>query len=251
MSRSQFNYESQKKENPKLLSAIYEIKAERPCYGVRRVHNSLVRRNFVINEKKVRRLLRSMRLLFPAKVRRKKLCLPPSKSAPTAFGVGDVWAMDFVFDRLRNGQSFRCLTIIDIYSREVPGIFASKSMAGFTPVEFLEELKKTTKLPKHFILDNGTEFVNHVFMNWCEKNGVNVHFIDPGKPTQNAFIESFNGKFRQEFLSQDSYDFMPELKRALREWVLYYNNERPHSSLDYMTPKEFADQEMGVLRNVS
>ena len=93
----------------------------------------------------------------------------------------------------------------------------------------------------------GTEFANDIFVNWCTRNKINLHFIDPGKPVQNAYIESFNGKFRQEFLSANEFTTIAEVRRKLKSWVYYYNNERPHSSLDYMTPKEFAVMQTNVL----
>ncbi len=158
--------------------------------------------------------------------------------------------MDFVFDRLVCGKPFRCLTVIDTLTRVTPAIFASTSMAGFLPVDFLESLKAKQALPKHFILDNGAEFANRVFIDWCSKNNISVHFIDPGKPVQNAYIESFNGKFRTEFLKQERFKNIESVRSRLKTWIKYYNEERPHSSLDYLTPKEFAEQEMGVVPEV-
>ncbi len=155
--------------------------------------------------------------------------------------------MDFVFDRLADGTSFRCFTIIDNLSREIPGILVSKSMAGFTPVTFLDSLKDKAPLPKHIICDNGPEFANVSFVSWCRRHNIGLHFIDPGKPVQNAFIESFNGKFRDEFLKQHQFKSIGEVRHKTQKWISHYNNERPHSSLDYLTPKEFADHERQVL----
>ena len=120
-------------------------------------------------------------------------------------------------------------------------------MSGFLPIDFLDLLRRETNLPKHIILDNGTEFANDIFVNWCARNKINLHFIDPGKPVQNAYIESFNGKFRQEFLSANEFTTIAEVRRKLKSWIHYYNNERPHSSLDYLTPKEFAVTQTNVL----
>jgi putative transposase len=181
------------------------------------------------------------------RVRRTRLASIPNRFLPEAAQVGDVWAMDFVFDRFADSSKFRCFTMIDILSREVPGIFVSRSMSGFSPVSFLEELESRVKLPKHFILDNGTEFKNHVFLSWCEANKISVHFIDAGKPVQNAYIESFNGKFRAEFLNQKQFRGINQIRIAVKKWVQHYNEDRPHSSLDYLTPKEFAAQEKNVL----
>lgn len=178
---------------------------------------------------------------------RRNYIKPVEKPTPLPYEAGKVWAMDFVFDRLQCGKPFRCLTIIDTLTRVVPGILISESMSGFTPIDFLEKLKLTVKLPTHFILDNGTEFANHPFMKWCKDNKISVHFIDPGKPVQNAFIESFNGKFRKEFLSQYRFEDLACVRKNLKAWLKFYNEERPHSSLDYLTPKEFASDQKTML----
>lgn len=251
LSRSQYCYTSHKKEDSDLIKSILEIKGRHPYYGQPRVLNKLRRLGFTVNGKKIYRLLKVLRLTVHRKQRRVKSFLPPASAIPQAVRIGDVWAMDFVFDRLINGTSYRCFTIVDILSRETPGIFASKSMAGFTPVAFLEALKNTTSLPSHIILDNGPEFANQVFISWCQKNNISLHFIDPGKPVQNAYVESFNGKFRREFLDQKKFKGMTQLRNELKKWIVYYNEERPHSSLDFMTPKEFANQEKAVLQTKS
>lgn len=247
ISRSQYRYKSQKREDPKLIRMILDIKEKHPCYGSPRVLAVLRRRGMTVNGKRVCRLLKTLNLSVPRRKKRKLLFIPPSQRTPQPLRVGCVWSMDFVFDRLVDGTPFRCFTIIDNLSRQVPGIFVSKSMAGFLPIDFLESLKERMKLPKHFILDNGSEFANEPFVAWCTRNNISLHFIDPGKPVQNAYVESFNGKFRKEFLDSQKFTSLQQLKIKLENWVRYYNEERPHSSLDYMTPKEFADQEQSVL----
>lgn len=247
LSRSQFDYESKKTEDPVLVKAILKLKKKRSFYGVNRVTAHLRRKGFIVNRKRVRRLLKTLNLLVKRKTKPKKTFVPVSQNKPEALVPNDVWSIDFVTDRLHDGSSFRCFTIVDTLTREVPGIFAAKSMAGFKVVDYLEQLKQTMSFPRHIILDNGPEFANYEFVRWCERNGVNLHFIDPGKPVQNAYIESFNGKFRQEFLQQNRFRTIADVRRGLVEWLKYYNEERPHSSLDGLTPKEFADQEMGVL----
>ena len=247
MSRSQFSYVSQKKEDQEIVKAILAIKRKHPYYGIPRVLASLRRQGLIVNGKRVYRILTVLNLLVKRRRKLKKLFLPPRGKMPESTRIGEVWSMDFVFDRLQDGSPYRCFTIIDNLSRQVPGIHVSKSMAGFLPVDFLETLKNTVSLPKHIILDNGPEFANREFVSWCEKNSVSLHFIDPGKPVQNAFIESFNGKFREEFIAQEKFSTIPQLRVKLETWIKYYNEERPHSSLDYLTPKEFANQTTSVL----
>ena len=241
LSRSQYQYKSRKKEDPKVISAIIKIKERYPSYGVPRVLATLRRQGFIVNGKRVCRLMKVLRLQAVVKPKRRHFFRVANQSSPIASKIGAVWSMDFVLDKLKDGTTFRCLTIVDNLSREVPGIYVSKSMAGFSPLDFLENLKGKVSLPEWFILDNGPEFANHVLTSWCARNNIKVHFIDPGKPVQNAYIESFNGKFRQEFLTPNEFTSVDHVRSKLRTWLNYYNNERPHSSLDYMTPKEFAE----------
>jgi len=248
MSRSLFNYESIKKEDPKVIQSILNLKEKHPYYGVPRLLNTLRRQGFIINGKRVYRITKTLGLTIEKRKKKwNRPFLPERKKLPEAVCVGDVWAMDFVADRLLNGTPFRCFTIIDMLSREVPGILVRQNMSALTPLKYLEQLRVENKIPKHIIVDNGSEFANKAFVLWCEKNRVGLHFIDPGKPVQNAYIESFNGKFRDEFLSRYQFGNIFEITVALRKWVKFYNEERPHSALDYLTPKEFADQEKTVL----
>jgi len=249
ISRSQFNYESQKKEDPKVTKLILEIKEKHPYYGMPRVLAILRRKGFIVNGKRVYRVMKVLGLLVARKPNRKRKFKPVSLKIPQATCVNEVWAMDFVHHRLSDGTAFRCFTIVDTLSRQTPGIFPSLTMKGFLPMRFLERLSKTTKLPKHIIVDNGPEFANKLFVHWCAKNNIQLHFIDPGKPVQNAYIESFNGKFRDEFLARNKFKNIISVANGLISWIKFYNTERPHSSLDYMTPKEFADQESLMLGN--
>lgn len=150
MSRSQFRYTSQKKEDAEVLRAIIKIKARHKYYGVPRVLATLRRDGFIVNGKRVYRILKNLNQMVDQKKKRKNRFIPPSAKTPDAIGPNEVWSMDFVFDRLADGTPFRCYTIVDNYTREVPGILASKSMAGFSPVKYLEGLKSKRHLPKHF-----------------------------------------------------------------------------------------------------
>lgn len=247
LSRSQFRYQSRKRENPELIKAILEIKEKHPYFGQPRVLSSLRRKGYLVNGKRVFRILKTLHLTVKKRRKKQTYFVPPSRELPLAISVGDVWSIDFVSDNFLDGSKFRCLTIVDNLSRQVPGIYAMKSMAGYSPVDYFEKLKAKVKLPKHIILDNGPEFANSVFVSWCMKNQISLHFIDPGKPVQNAYIESFNGKFREEFLSQNKFKNIFHLRKEIEDWIKFYNEERPHSSLDYLTPKEFAIQENCVL----
>jgi putative transposase len=241
MSRSLFNYESSKKEDPKIIREIIALKEKHPYYGVPRILACLRRQGHIVNGKRVYRIVKTLKFGIERKRRWNRPFLPIRDKIPQAKYVGDVWAMDFVADKFSDGESFRCLTIIDTLSREVPGMLVRKSMSLHAPLKFLEEFKMKRKLPNHIVVDNGSEFANKAFVSWCEGNKVKLHFIDPGKPVQNAYIESFNGKFREEFLSRNNFENVHHVNYHLKKWIDFYNNERPHKSLDYLTPKEFAD----------
>ncbi len=249
MSRSEFRYQSQKCEDPKLINEILKIKIQNRQYGLPRVYNQLRRRGFEINKKKVHRLMRALNLLVKAPKKRRSARFNPEVKSPVATRANHVWAIDFVFTRLQKGTSFRVFTVVDTFTRVCPLIFISTSMAEQLPMKILNQLKERGTKPEWIISDNGPEFSNFLFQSWAKDNGILLHFIDPGEPTQNGYIESFNGKFRDECLNQNQFTTLAQARRKIEEWRKHYNEERPHSSLDYLTPKEFAEQELSMLAN--
>lgn len=152
------------------------------------------------------------------------------------------WSMDFVSDTLVSGKRFRILNIIDDFSRESkPGLIAA-SIPADRMIRHLNELKKSIGLPKQMVMDNGPEFTSRRFQKWASENGVELHFIDPGKPMQNGFVESFNGKMRDECLNENWFETLSEAERIINEWRIHYNNERPHSSLRGLSPREYLEK---------
>jgi len=244
MSRSQFRYVSVKKESAEVVSLILKIKEKRPTIGVKKL-TAMIRREVTekVNHKRVERIVKTLGLGVKRKPRRKKVIFPQVDKAVVAIRPNQVWAMDFVSDRLQDGRTFRCLTIVDIYSRQCPKIEVSLSMKDFLPVKVLEELKRTTPLPEIIIADNGSEFKNYAMLACSKRNGFTISFIDPGRPTQNGYIESFNARLREECLNQNSFRSITAARAVIEEWVRDYNEKRPHGSLDYLTPKEFAELE--------
>jgi len=163
--------------------------------------------------------------------------------------------MDFVADRLADGRSFRMLTLVDNFSRVIPAIEVDFSLTGKRVVEVLERLKLISGLPKVIKVDNGSEFISKAMDEWAHRNGVKLDFSRPCKPTDNAFIESFNGRLRQECLNQNWFTTLDDAQETVEAWREDYNQFRPHSSLDDRTPSEFvgrwqqlrAAQEAGIL----
>lgn len=149
------------------------------------------------------------------------------------------WSMDFMSDSLCDGRRFRLLTVVDDFTRECVVIEVDASITGERVIRTLEWLKETRGLPGMLVMDNGPEFTSRAMLVWSKPAGVNLHFIDPGRPVQNAFIESFNGKLRDECLNQHWFVSLEEARRIIKSWRMDYNTTRPHSSLGYMTPEAF------------
>lgn len=155
------------------------------------------------------------------------------------------WSMDFQHDLLATGRRFRTLNIVDGFSRECPAIEVDTSLPGARVVRVLERLAETRGLPLEIVLDNGPEMTGKALEEWAWRNGVRLNFIEPGKPTQNAFIESFNGKFRDECLNENWFLDLDDAREIIESWRIDYNTKRPHSALGYATPEEFASSLQG------
>ena len=153
-----------------------------------------------------------------------------------------MWTMDFTRDSLASGRKFRTLNLMDGYTREALWIEVDTSLPGLRVVQVLERVVQERGLPETIQVDNGPEFISQVVDQWAYRNGVALHFIDPGKPVQNAFIESFNGKFRDECLNQSWFTSLEDARQIIEAWRVDYNTVRPHSSLGYQTPAEYAPQ---------
>lgn len=252
MSRSQFSYQSAKKEDSAVVARILQLKAKHPYYGVPKVTRTFNREGMRINHKRVYRIMRTLNLLVRKRVKRGRMKFPellPHEIIATR--PNEVWAMDFVHGRLADGTKFRCFTIIDIYSRMCPMILVSSKMSDYLPARELEKLGQRVLMPRTIISDNGPEFKNEVIDLWSKVRGVKLHFIDPGSPTQNGYIESFNGRLRVECLNDKHFKSMEEVRSAVKEWVTFYNEVRPHGSLDYLTPKEFLQIEESRVNQIS
>ena len=239
LSNSSLRYRSRRPAAEELRRRLRELAAERPRYGYQRLWVLLRREGWQVNHKRVYRLyveeglkLRKRRRRSRARVERVPL------SAPT--GAGERYSMDFMRDTLADGRVFRTLNIVDDYTRECLAIEVDTSLPGARVVRVLERLSAAGRRPLHIVVDNGPEFVSKAVDQWAARSGVNLRFIDPGKPMQNGFIESFNGKFRDECLSQHWFVSLEEARSVSEEWRIDYNERRPHRSLQHLTPAEFA-----------
>lgn len=218
---------------------IRDLSAVRIRYGYRRLHVLLKREGWHVNHKRIYRLYRQEGLSLRLKSRKKRVSLlRPTKVE--AQSPNEHWSMDFVADQLADGRRFRVLTLVDNFSRVSPAIRAERSMGGEKVVEVLEEAvqKHAGVYPKVISVDNGPEFTSKALDEWAHRRGVKLQFSRPATPTDNPYIESFNGRLREECLNQHWFESMEEARGILERWRMEYNTERPHSALDNRTPTE-------------
>lgn len=237
--RSSQRYASRRPARTELRARLKDLASQRPRWGVRRLHILLEREGHVANHKLVERLYREEGLTVRRR-RAKKLVAIPRVPLPLPTGANERWSMDFVSDALGDGRKFRALTIVDDYTRECPAIEVDFSLSGERVVRVLERLALTRGLPRAIVLDNGPEFVSHALDQWAHRRGVALQFIEPGKPVQNAYIESFNGRFRDECLNESWFVSLVDAQHTIEAWRVDYEVTRPHSGLDSRTPHEFA-----------
>jgi putative transposase len=239
--RSTIRYRATERDDSPLQERLVELARDRRRFGYRRLHILLRREGHRVNHKRVLRLYR----LAGLGLRRQKRKRMPS-TARGAPGLptkpNECWALDFVSDSLAWGRRIRCLTVVDCFTRESPAIEVDTSLPGARVVRVLETVTKERGLPTTILMDNGPELTGRALDQWAYEHGVQLRFIDPGKPVQNAFIESFNGRFRDECLNQHWFTSLGEARRIVEAWRLDYNRARPHSALGYRTPDQFAQE---------
>ena len=242
MSRSLYGYRLVARDATALVLRIKEIAAARVHYGYRRVHVMLRREGWTDNHKRVYRLYQqeglSLRLKRPKRNKSARLRQP--KHLVTA--MNQIWSMDFVADALFDGRRLRALIVVENYSRESLAIDVGQSLKGEDVVKTLNRIAAERGLPTTIKVDNGSEFISKVMDKWAYERGVELDFSRPGTPTDNAKVESFNGRFRQECLNAHWFLSLDDARRKIEDWRRYYNETRPHSALQWATPAEFARQ---------
>lgn len=221
-----------------LRQQLEQLAAERPRWGYRRLYVMLRRTGAVINIKRVYRIYRAAGLGLRRRRRQRAKLVRQPQLAPTA--PNERWSMDFVHDRFGSEGRFRALTLVDDFTRECLAIEVDTSLPGERVCRVLERVAAHRGLPHTITTDNGPEFVGRALDLWCYARGVRLAFIQPGKPTQNGYIESFNGKLRDECLAQRWFFTLAEARVVIEHWRHDYNEQRPHSSLKNATPAEFA-----------
>ena len=241
---STWQYRARRKEQPGLRERIKELAGERRRFGYRRLHALLRREGWGVNHKAVHRIYVEEGLQV-RKRKRKRVARSERQPMVVPQAPNRRWSMDFQHDLLATGQRFRSLNIVDDFSRECPAIEVDTSLPGTRVVRVLDRLAETRGLPLEIVLDNGPEMICKALDEWAWRNGVRLNFIEPGKPTQNAFIESFNGRFRDECLNENWFLDLDDAREIIEAWRIDYNTSRPHSALAYATPEEFASSLQG------
>ncbi len=229
--------------NAELRARLKELAAKRMRFGYRRLTALLVRGGLVVNHKRVYRLYREEGLAMRIR-QRQRIRWTGRASSPVATRPNQRWSIDFVSDCVSTGRVVRMLTVVDDCTRECPAIEVDTSLGGLRVRRVLDRIASERGLPEAIVLDNGPEFRGRALAAWSEERGVRLDFIQPGKPAQNAFAESFNGRLRDECLNANWFTSLSDARRKIEDWRQDYNQQRPHSSLNYLPPAEFARQQL-------
>lgn len=238
--RSSMRYRSRRPDDAVIRARLRELALQRRRFGYRRLHVLLRREGVMMNHKKLRRLYREERLQVRRRVGRKRAA-PLRVPLVLPRGPNERWSLDFVCDSLCDGRRFRILSVVDDFSRECVALVADTSLPGGRVARELDGAIAGRIPPAMMVSDNGPELTSLVMLKWARDAHVEWHYIDLGKPQQNAFVESFNGKLRDELLDETLFTSLAHARAALAAWRHDYNTSRPHSALGWLTPCEFAD----------
>lgn len=238
IARSSFRHQPNREKDQKLKEKLEKLAADKPRYGYRRLGVLLGREGEVVNHKRLFRVYRDAGLSVKRKKRKRLVRL--GQPAFVATVPNQQWSIDFVHDRMANGRTVRVLTVVDTFTRECLALEVDTSLPSRRVTRALDAVIATRGTPQRIRLDNGTELTSRHFLCWGLDHRIELNHIEPGKPVQNAFIESFNGRLRDECLNTSWFRNLWDARCRIEAWRNEYNNERPHSSLQYRTPNEFA-----------
>jgi len=234
---SSYRYQSTRSDQP-LRRQLVELAREKPRYGYRRLQVLLGRAGVVVNHKRVHRVYREAGLAL--RRRKRKHCVRAGAPRLQASAANQEWALDFVHDAVESGRAIRVLSVIDAYTRECLALEVDTSFASRRVTRVLEQLVEERGRPMAIRCDNGPELTSRHFLAWCVEQGIELMHIRPGKPVENAQVESFHGRLREECLQVSWFGNLFDARRKIAAWREEYNQQRPHSALGYQTPAEFA-----------
>ena len=234
-----YRYVSRRSADGEVRVRLRALAGERRRFGYRRLHILLAREGVLLNHKRLFRIYREERLGVRKRGGRKRAL---GTRAPMALpqGPNQRWSLDFVSDALACGRRFRVLAVVDDFTRECLGLVVDTSLSGLRVGRELDHVVELRGKPLTVVSDNGTELTSHAILRWQQERGVAWHYIAPGKPQQNGFVESFNGRFRDECLNEHLFGNLSAARRIIEAWRIDYNMERPHTSLGGLTPATFA-----------
>ncbi|TAY43383.1 IS3 family transposase [Rhizobium ruizarguesonis] len=237
--RMTVRYETRRDDDHELRERMKALAHERRRFGYRRIHVLLRREGHLVNHKRLFRLYREEKLTVRKRGGRKRAI---GTRAPMLVPMvaNDRWSLDFVSDQFTDGRRLRILTVVDDSTRECLALVADTSLSGLRVARELDRIIEERGKPRMIVSDNGSEFTSNAILQWADRTKVDWHYIAPGKPIQNAFIESFNGRLRDEFLNETLFSSLAHARSALSNWRSDYNDQRPHSGLGWLTPAEFA-----------
>lgn len=243
--RSSYRYEPRPDRNQALRQLLVQLARQKPRFGYRRLGIELERRHWVVNHKRLRRLYREERLAV-RRLRRKRL-LRPAAPMTNVRAANQEWSADFLMDGLGTGRAIRVLTVLDNYTRECLAIEVDSCLSSRRVTRTLDWVIEQRGHPAALRCDNGPEFTSRHFLAWCQERRIGLIHIQPGRPMQNGRVESFNGRLRDECLNANWFATLEDAKEKVERWRTEYNQERPHSSLGYLTPLEFATRQAPLL----
>lgn len=237
--RTSVRYRATRPDDGALRDRLKALAQERRRFGYRRLHVLLRREGHAVNRKRVQRIYREEKLMVRRRGGRKR-AMGTRRPLEIPLVANQRWSLDFVSDQMTDGRRFRILTVIDNCTRECLGLVADTSLSGRRVARELDAIILRRGRPETIISDNGTEYTSNAILAWADDAGVGWHYIAPGKPQQNGFNESFNGRLRDELLNETLFRSLPHARIVLEAWRRDYNETRPHSKLGWLTPKAYA-----------
>lgn len=238
--RTSYRYRSYRDPRTALRQRMHEIASARVRYGYRKIRVLLQREGFEVSKKVVYRVYREEGLSLRYRASRRRRAQATRPQRPIATTANQAWSLDFVCDQLSTGERFRALTIVDVFTREALAIKVGRHLRSAHVVAVVDQLTRSRGKPIALLCDNGSEFTSQVIDLWAYQNGVRIDYSRPGKPTDNAFIESFNGTFRDECLNAHWFESLKDAIAVVEAWRVEYNESRPHRALGEVPPAEYA-----------
>jgi putative transposase len=252
--RTSVRYQATRPDDGALRERLKALALERRRFGYRRLHVLLRREGEVVNKKRVQRIYREERLMVRRR-RGRKRAIGTRRPMEIPLAANQRWSLDFVSDQMTDGRRFRILTVIDNCTRECLALVADTSLSGRRVAHELDAIIGQRGRPDTIVSDNGTEYTSNAILGWADDTGVGWHYIAPGKPQQNGYNESFNGRLRDELLDETLFRSLPHARTVLEDWRRDYNERRPHSKLGWMTPRDCAraisGESGGTVRNLT